>query len=151
MVSFSVIMNRLLWVPVVVIALALVVVLAQILDDDPPGTFVPHSQSIEIEPDRLVLSYGIVRRRACPAIVYRSVIDPTGKIDHLQSMSYTSEQIRELQNVQENRVSLVLPRPAKMIPGVYRMQATVVYSCNSAQEIWPIRVSFVVPYRLVPE
>jgi len=145
------ILDRLVWVPVSIILAAAIAMAIMLMNNDPPGVFVPGSQTVELEPDRVVLTYRIIRRRACDAVVTRSIIDPAGRLDHLMPMAYTADQVSDLQQVQRDRISLVLPRPARIIPGTYRMQATVRYSCNFAQEIWPIKVAFVVPYRLVAE
>ena len=144
-------MERLIWVPMTVLAMGAFVVFGMLIDDDPPGRYVPGSQSVTIDDDRIVLSYGWIRSRTCDTLFTRSIIDPAGKLDHLTSMRYTAAQVADIQAASPSRIDLVLPKPAKPIPGVYRMQGFVQYSCNFAQEIWPIKVSFTVPYRLIAE
>lgn len=149
MVKLGLFMERLIWLPVSVIGVSLIVCLFMLMDNAPPGEYVPGSQAVVVEPDRLVLSYGLIRHRLCDAEVTRSVIDPNGRLEHLTPMVYTANQVKELQELQINRISLVLPRPARTVPGVYRLQVTVRYACNFMQEIWPIKVTFSVPYRLM--
>lgn len=143
--------ERLVWVPATVLLMAGFAMFVMLMDDEPPGKFVPGSQSVAVEEDRIVLSYAWIRPRTCDAVFTRSIIDPAGKLEHLTPMFYTAELVAAIQAANKNRVTLVLPKPAKPIPGVYRMQGLVQYSCNFAQEIWPIKVSFTVPYRLIAE
>lgn len=145
----GVLMERLIWLPVSVIGVAAITALPMLMDNTPPAEYIPGSQSVVVEDDRIILSYGLVRRRLCDAVVTRSIVDPNGRLEHLTPMSYTAEQVQYLQDLQNNRISLILPRPARAVAGTYSLQVTVRYSCNFAQEVWPIKVTFSVPYRLM--
>lgn len=145
------ILDRLVWLPVAFIGLSALAMALMLMDNTPPGMYVPGSQTVVVEQDRVVLTYRWTRQRFCDTVFTRSIIDPAGKLEHLTAMSYTADQIKELQAADANYIHFVLPKPTKPIPGVYRMQGLVLHSCNFAQVMWPIKVPFVVPYRLIPE
>lgn len=142
--------ERLLWLPILFLCGCVIVIAAMLMDKAPPGEIVPGSQSATLDGDRLIVSYGFIRHRFCDAQVTRSLIDPRGRLEHMAPMAYTAEQVKDLQHVGPNRITLVMPRPAEVMPGRYVFQANVQYACNRAQEIWPIRVAISLPFKLVP-
>ena len=148
-VQFANILERLIWIPVAIILIAAAAFAVMLMDNDPPVTFIEGSESMVIESDRVVLSYRIIRHRFCDSTITRMIIDPAGRIEHMTTMAYTAEQLRERQAMYGSQLRLVLPRPANPMPGIYRMRATELFSCNFAQELWPLRGSFSVPYRQI--
>ena len=82
------IMERLVWVPVSIILAAAIAMALMLLDNSPPGVFVPNSQTVEVEQDRVVLTYRLIRRRACDAVVTRSIIDPAGRLGQFKQVRH---------------------------------------------------------------
>lgn len=139
--------ERLSWLPAWLILAFSGYALLMALDRAAPMVYLKGSQRAEWYGETVLIEYGIERRRLCNTRVYRSVIDPAGYLRHLEPMRYTPEQIGELQEVSPGRVSMLLPMPPNPLPGEYRLQVAVDYSCNWVQEFVPIRVSFSVPFR----
>ena len=143
-------LDRLRWIPFAFLGLVLVVGCLMLADNSPPGELVRGSERVTLTEDRLIVSYEFERIRFCNASVTRSIIDPQGRMEHMTPMSYTADQVRELQSIGHNRVVLIMPRPAVILPGRYLFQANVEYACNRAQELWPIRVAISIPFELMP-
>lgn len=145
-------MQRLAWIPRVVLLAALALVLIQASDREPPF----HLLSVEpaaARPGELVTITAHVRRdtaRDCSASMSRSVFDSAGRRTDYPVARFSDALIDGMERKTPGllKVSIVVPTNAAVGPA--EVVSVLDYRCNRVHHFFPVEVTTVMPFEVLP-
>lgn len=140
-------MGRWTAVPVIFLLIIGAWLLPQAIDNDPPGRYTGDIEVVTTG-DYMHLSYGWERHRSCDAVVGRVLVSPSGVVTTLAPIAYTASNLRILQQVSRDRITVVIPMPIRVERGMYQWLVNVKYECNAWQRMFPLYVQASVPFEL---
>lgn len=143
MATYLAYMQKLIWVPVIAILIGLGVMF---FDRDPPGKYTGLIDA-KIQNNRVVLKYGFKRLRACDVDVYRQIIHE-GRIDTLQPVHVTADQIRKMDQTSKDVVDQILPMPFGSLNEPITLRVALDYQCNFLHTLKPLRYEYDVTFSL---
>ena len=146
------VLMRLAWVPTVVLLSAFVLVLVQAADRDPPF------QVLEVRPasaragDVVTITARVWRDpdRRCSADMARSVFDSQHVRWDYPSATFSAEVIVGMEQNTPGEVRVALVVPSHAAPGTAEVVSTLQYRCNRVHALWPIEVTTVMPFEVIP-
>lgn len=136
-------MQKLVWVPIIALFIS---IFSMIVDVSPPGQYTGLIDA-KVQNNRVVLKYGFKRLRACDVSVYRQVIHE-GRVDTLQPVHVTADQIRKMDAVTKDVVDQIIPLPFGSLNEPVTLRVALDYSCNMYQKIVPLRYEYDVVFSL---
>ena len=97
--------------------------------------------------------YAYVRRqisRNCSAKMSRAVFDSIQDRFDLGDSFFTADMIERMEFATPGRVALRFTIPPTSRPGSAALVSALEYSCNATHRVWPIAVTTVAPFTILP-
>lgn len=144
--------SRLVWLPLVVLALAIAQIYAWATDRKPPFKVVSVDPAIGSpgKPVLLVVHVWRDARRRCRANFTRHLYDHDGYRHDLEGLQRASpEMIADLERRTPGLMLLAVNVPDSIEPGRVELVTDLAYECNPLHAIWPIEVESRVAFEVV--
>jgi hypothetical protein len=149
---FDDVLMRLAWVPTVVLLSAFVLVLVQAADRDPPFQLLEVNPASARAGDVVTITARVWRDpdRRCSAEMSRSVFDSQHVRWDYPTAAFSASLIESMEqrSPSELRVSVVVPPNAAI--GTAELISMLQYRCNRVHALWPIEVTTVMPFEVIP-
>lgn len=146
------VMVRLDWIPRWLLTLGAASVLFFALDRTPPYGIVSVDPAVARPGQTVTLRWSGLKdtTRRCKMHVSRSLFDMRGdRVDY--PMSYFSADVLDhIETLTPGRRSLTIYVPETVAPGPVELVNTLNYECNRVHAIWPITVTTVLPFTVLP-
>jgi hypothetical protein len=145
-------LERLSWVPSLVLLIALVVILIQITDRRPPFEIRHVEPAFARAGEALTLHAEVWRDvdRKCSAEMSRYVFDANGaRWDYPVSM-FSSSIISRMEQATPGALKVAIIVPVGAAPGRAELVSVLSYRCNRAHALWPIEVTTHMPFIILP-
>jgi hypothetical protein len=145
------ILERLEWVPKLVLLAALVMIGIQAADRRAPFE-VLRVEPASARPGEIVMIYADVRRdtgRVCSADLSRSVFDSRNvRFDYPQAR-FSAEVIAGMERAHPGRLQVAVMVPPGAAAGLADLVNVLSYRCNQVQALWPIEVTIRMPFTVL--
>ena len=145
------ILERLDWLPRIILLAAAVMVGIQAADRREPFE-VLRVEPASARPGEIVTIYADVRRdvsRACSADLSRSVFDSRlVRFDYPQTR-FSAEMIEEMERAHPGRLQVAVMVPPGAAAGPADLVNVLSYRCNQVHALWPIEVTTRMPFTVL--
>ena len=141
-----------LWVAQMMIAVAIVITIGYAFDRDPPFRII-RVQPASARPGEFVTIDAEVMReseRMCSAEFSRYIYDSTLARYDIGSSVVSAEMISRMESSHPGRLRVSVRLPENIAPGQAHLDTVLVYRCNAVHRIWPIDVTTVLPFTVLP-
>jgi hypothetical protein len=146
------VLERLAWIPSVVLLLAVIIIAVQMMDRRPPFEIQHVEPAFARAGEALTLHAEVWRdsSRRCSATMSRYVFDANGaRWDYPVSM-FSAGLINRMEEQTPGMLKVALIVPAGAAPGQADMVSVLSYQCNRAHALWPIEVTTHMPFMILP-
>lgn len=145
-------LERLSWVPSLVLLLALVIVIIQAADRRPPFKLLHSDEVFGYAGQAIVFRADVWRdpNRKCSVSMSRSIFDGVGNRWDYPVSNFSQDLISRMERDTpgEMRAALVIPPGAE--PGDSEMVSVLSYRCNRVHSLAPIEVTTHIPFTILP-
>ena len=149
---FDSIMLRLMWVPRVMLLVAILLIAHEASDRKPPFEILSVEPASARPGESITITARVWRDtdRDCAASMTRSMFDSTIARSDFPVAYFSDDMIDKMERRAPGvlRVSLVLP--ANMAPGPANLVSVLHYRCNRVHALWPIEVTTNMPFEVLP-
>jgi hypothetical protein len=145
-------LQRWMWLPNVMILLALVIVATYAADRATPF------RVLSVEPVAAYRGQTVVFRAAvwrdpgrhCSAEFSRFIFDSAGARHDLGNSTVTAAMIAEMERRSPGQLVLSVQIPDAIAPGPARLVTALAYRCNKVHSLWPIETTTELPFTVLP-
>jgi hypothetical protein len=140
------------WVPRLMLIVAMVLIVWQATDREPPF----HVVSVEpahAHPGEVVVITARVKRdttRNCSATMSRSIYDSTGARADYPVTRFSDSMIDMMEKETPGMLRVALLVPMQATSGPARLVSVLDYRCNRVHSLWPIEVTTIMPFEVLP-
>ena len=143
---------RWIWLPIVVLIAGLAQIGYWAMQRDPPIIYIGNPVVESSDDDIIRLSFDVRRLRSCDAELTRWLFDADHFRFDFHDRNWTAEEINQLQRLNRDKVRVILPIPKGARRGTMIYGIRILYFCEPlSRYIWPIEVSYDVPFFIPPD
>lgn len=146
------VLDRLAWIPSIVLVLAIIISVAQLMDRKPPFEILHVEPAFARAGEAVTLRADVWRdtERRCNATMSRYVFDANGaRWDYPVSM-FPASLISSMAQQTPGELKVAIVIPAGAASGQADLVSVLSYQCNRAHVLWPIEVTTHIPFTILP-
>ncbi len=146
------VLERLAWIPSVVLLAAIIIVAFQLMDRRPPFEIL-HVEPAFARPGEALTLHAEVWRdtdRNCAATMSRYVFDANGARWDYPVSTFSSALIQRMDQQTPGRLKVAFIVPEGAAPGQAEIVSVLSYQCNRAHALWPIEVTTHMQFVILP-
>lgn len=146
------VLERLAWIPSIVLLLAIIIIVVQLMDRKPPFEILHVEPAFARAGESVTLHAEVWRDpdRRCSATMSRYVFDYSGaRWDYPESM-FPAALINRMEQQASGELNVAIVIPTGAAPGQADMVSVLAYRCNRAHALWPIEVTTHLPFTILP-
>ena len=145
-------LQTLIWIPRLMLFVAAVLIIIQAMDREPPFGILS-VEPASARPGELVTITARVKRdstRDCSAAMSRSIFDSSGQRSDYPIMRFSDAVIDDMERRMPSMLKVTIQVPANATPGPAQLVSVLDYRCNRVHALWPIEVTTVMPFEVIP-